>query len=141
MRKIRAVIDTNVLRKTIKRTNPEFFIYQAFESELFEWVVSTEILNEYEEKLVEFHSVRTANLVMEILCNANNVIFAEPYYRWNIIADDIDDNKFSDLAIATNADCVVTFDRHYNIFKKIGFPKLKILKPAQFIQSLKENQQ
>jgi uncharacterized protein len=129
MRKIRAVIDTNVLRKTLKRTNPEFFIYQAFESELFEWVVSTEILNEYEEKLIEFYSVRTANLVLEILCNANNVIFAEPYYRWNIITEDPDDNKFSDLAIATGSDCVVTY---FNIFKKTDFPKLKILKPSQF---------
>ena len=93
MAKIRAVIDTNVLRKTIRRANDEFFIYQAFESELFDWVVSTEILNEYEEKLIEFYSVRTANLVLEILCNANNVIFAEPYYRWNIISEDPDDNR------------------------------------------------
>jgi len=139
MRKIRAVIDTNVLRKTIKRTNPEFFIFKAFESELFEWVVSTEILNEYEEKLIEFYSVRTANLVLEILCNANNVIFAEPYYRWNIITEDPDDNKFSDIAIATGADCVVTYDKHFNIFKKIDFPKLKILKPSQFKVLLESN--
>jgi uncharacterized protein len=82
--------------------------------------------------LVEFYSVRTANLVLEILCNANNIIFAEPYYRWNIITDDPDDNKFSDLAIATGADCVVTYDKHFNIFKKTDFPKLKILKPNQF---------
>ena len=132
MRKIRVIIDTNVLRKTIKRTNPEFFIYEAFGSELFEWVVSTEILNEYEEKLIEFYSVRTANLVLEILCNDNNVIFAEPYYRWNIITEDPDNNKFSDLAIASGADCVVTYDKHFNIFKKTSFPKLKILKPSQF---------
>ncbi len=137
MRKIRAVIDTNVLRKTIKRTNLEFFIYEAFESELFEWVVSTEILNEYEEKLTEFYSARTANLVLEILCNANNVVFAEPYFRWNIILDDSDDNKFSDLAIASGADCLVTFDKHFNIFKKTTFPKLRIIKPSQFIQLLK----
>ncbi len=94
MKKIKAVIDTNVLLKTIKRTNSEFFIYQAFESELFDWVVSTEILNEYEEKLTDFYSSKTANLVLEILCNASNVIFAEPYFRWNLIIDDPDDNKF-----------------------------------------------
>lgn len=130
MKKIRAVIDTNVLLKTIKRTNPEFFIYEAFESELFEWVVSTEILNEYEEKLIELYSVRTANLVLEILCNANNVVFAEPYFHWNIILDDPDDNKFSDLAIASNVDCLVTFDKHFNIFKKTHFPKLRVIKPS-----------
>ncbi len=125
MRKIRAVIDTNVLRKTIKRTNPEFFIYEAFEAELFEWIVSTEILNEYEEKLIEFYSVRTANLVLEILCNANNVIFAEPYYRWNIITEDPDDNKFSHLAIATGADCVVTYDNTSIFSRKQIFPNSK----------------
>lgn len=129
MTKIRAVIDTNVLRKTIRRANDEFFIYQAFESELFEWVVNTEILNE--EKLTKFYSVRTANLVLEILCNANNVIFAEPYYRWNIISEDPDDNKFADLAIS-KADCLVTFDKHFNIFKKLPFPSLKVLTPKQF---------
>ncbi len=139
MRKIRVVIDTNVLRKTIKRTNDEFFIYQAFESELFEWVVSTEVLNEYEEKLIEFYSVKTANLILEILCNANNVIFAEPYFRWNIISDDPDDNKFADLAIATGADCLVTFDKHFNVFKKLSFPKLEVLRPKQFQKLLLSN--
>ena len=139
MPKIRAVIDMNVLRKTLKRTNEEFYIYEAFESELFEWVVSTEILNEYEEKLIEFYSSRTANLVMEILCNANNVIFAEPFYRWNIIIDDPDDNKYVDLAIATNADCIVTFDKHFNILKKIDFPQVKVLRPKRFIEMLKQH--
>ena len=139
MRKIRAVIDTNVLRKTIKRINDEFFIYQAFESEQFEWVVSTEILNEYEEKLIEFYSVKTANLVLEILCNANNVVFAEPYFRWNIIQKDLDDNKFADLAITVGADCLVTFDRHFNIFKELTFPTLKILNPKQFKKLLLSN--
>ena len=60
MSKVRAVIDTNVLIKTIKRTNFEFFIYELFENEKFEWVVSTSILDEYEEKLTEFYSQKTA---------------------------------------------------------------------------------
>jgi uncharacterized protein len=139
MPKIRAIIDMNVLRKTLRRTNEEFFIYEAFESELFDWVVSTEILNEYEEKLIEFYSVRTANLVLEILCNANNAIFAEPFYRWNIIAEDPDDNKYVDLAIATNVDCIVTFDKHNDILKKIDFPKVTVLKPKQFMAMLRKN--
>ncbi|WP_291208761.1 putative toxin-antitoxin system toxin component, PIN family [Dyadobacter sp.] len=111
MSKLRAVIDTNVLVKTIKRSNPEFAIYKAFIAEQFDWVVSTGILNEYEEKLTEFYSEKTAQLVVEVLCTAPNVIFAEPHFRWSIIEEDPDDNKFSDLGISVNADCLVTFDR------------------------------
>jgi putative PIN family toxin of toxin-antitoxin system len=119
---MRVVIDTNILRLTIKKGNFERFIYDAFKLEAFEWIVSTEILNEYEEKLIEFYSVQTADLILGILENAPNVIFAEPYFRWNIITTDSDDNKFSDLAISLNADCLVTNDKHFNVFKKLKFP-------------------
>jgi uncharacterized protein len=128
----RVVIDTNVLRTTINRRNFEFFIYEAFEAKLFDWVVSTEILEEYAEKLTEFYSTQTANYILDILCSANNVIFSEPYYRWNLIQDDFDDNKFADLAISVNAHCLVTFDRDFNIFKKLQFPSLKVLNPVEF---------
>ena len=135
---MRVVIDTNVIRLTIKKTNFERFIYNAFKSEAFDWVVSTEILAEYEEKLIEFYSTQTADLVLGILENAPNVIFAEPYFRWNIITEDPDDNKFADLAISLNADCLITNDRHFKIFKKLEFPKLKVLTPKQFEKFLNE---
>ncbi|MDZ7898127.1 MAG: putative toxin-antitoxin system toxin component, PIN family [Arcicella sp.] len=129
---MRVVIDTNVLRLTIKKGNFERFIYDAFKLEAFEWIVSTEILDEYEEKLIEFYSIQTADLVLSVLENAPNVIFAEPYFRWNIITKDPDDNKFSDLGISLNVDCLVTNDKHFNVFKKLDFPKLKIVNPKQF---------
>ncbi len=138
---MRVVIDTNILRLTIKKGNFERFIYDAFRAEAFDWVVSTEILNEYEEKLIEFYSVQTADLILGILENAPNVIFAEPYFRWEIIKIDQDDNKFADLAISTNADCLVTNDRHFNIFKKLDFPKLNIVKPNQFKKILNWQEQ
>ncbi len=43
----RVVIDTNALLTTINRNNPEFFSYEAFRDNVFDWVVSTEILAEY----------------------------------------------------------------------------------------------
>ena len=134
---MKVVIDTNVLLKTLNRANFDFFIYQAFENKRFDWIVSNEILNEYEEKLIEFYSQKTAHFVLEILCNAPNVIFSEPYYRWNLIAEDPDDSKFADLAISLNADCLVTYDRHFNIFKKLDFPRLNVVNPKQFYEILK----
>jgi uncharacterized protein len=136
MSKIKAVIDTNVPIKTVKRSNPEFAIYEAFIAEQFDWVVSTGILNEYEEKLTEFYSEKTAQLIVEVLCTAPNVIFAEPHYQWNIITEDPDDNKFSDLGISVNAGCLVTFDRHFNVFKDLDFPILLIIQPQDFIRLL-----
>ena len=133
---MKVLVDTNVLRLTIKKGNFERFIYDAFREEAFHWVVSTEILKEYEEKLIEFYSVQTADLVLGILENAPNVTLAEPYFRWEIIKVDLDDNKFSDLVLACNADYLITNDKHFNVFKKLDFPKLNIVNPKQFKKML-----
>ncbi|GAB3548350.1 putative toxin-antitoxin system toxin component, PIN family [Spirosoma fluminis] len=130
------VIDTNVLIATINRRNTEFFVYEAFAAKKFTWVVSTEILNEYAEKLTEFYSQNTANYIIDILCTATNVTFHEPFYRWRLIEVDPDDNKFSDLALSANAYCLVTFDNHFNLFKSLPFPSLRIMAPNEFKQFL-----
>ena len=57
-------------------------------------------MTEYEEKITNKYSEKTANLVLSILSVAQNVIFNEPYFKWNLIEEDPDDNKFADLTIA-----------------------------------------
>jgi uncharacterized protein len=126
------VVDTNVLIATINRKNPEHLIYTEFEKKSFDWIVSTEVLAEYAEKLTDFYSDTTANLVFDILCTATNVVFTEPFYRWGIIQEDPDDNKFSDLAISASADGLLTFDRHYQVFTNLKFPSLRIIHPKDF---------
>ncbi|GAA4785341.1 hypothetical protein GCM10023231_11510 [Olivibacter ginsenosidimutans] len=130
--KPRLIVDTNVIITTINRKNPEFTIYKAFERKAFDWIVSTEILAEYAEQLTSFYSEVTANLVLDILCTATNVIFAEPFYRWGIIQEDPDDNKFADVAISASADALITFDKHFQVFKDLKFPTLNILHPKEF---------
>ena len=131
MSRPRVVIDTNVLLATINRNNPEFFIYELFRSKQFDWVISTGVLAEYEEVLTNFYSAETANLVLNILCTATNVIFTEPYFVWALI-EDADDDKFSNLAISSNALCLVTYDRGFNVFKTLDFPSLTIVSPPEF---------
>ncbi len=133
---MRVVIDTNVLRATIKKGNFERFIYEAFRDEALDWIVSTEVLIEYEEKLNDFYSPHTAELVLGILENAPNTIFTEPAFKWEIITKDLDDNKFSDLAISANADYLITYDKHFNIFKTLDFPPLKVVTPQEFKKML-----
>jgi uncharacterized protein len=87
---------------------------------------------EYEERLGSFYSPKTANLVSSILLTASNVVQAEPFFRWNLIAPDPDDNKFSDLAISQNVDYLVSNDGHFQVLKTIPFPTVKVLRLHEF---------
>jgi len=127
-----AVIDTNCLLASIPPRSSHYWLYEAFRAERFEWLVSNEILKEYEEKLTDRYSARTANLVLSILSVAPNVIYSEPFFKWQLVEKDKDDNKFADLAIAGNADHLVTNDKHFNDLKNIDFPKLSIVSLDEF---------
>jgi len=129
---MRVVIDTNCLIASIPANGDYFWLYLAFRTNHFTWVVSTEILEEYEEQLSEFYSPETADIVLKILTTAPNVEFAVPYVRLGLMTNDPDDNKFADLAISTNAHYLVSNDRHFNIFKDIKFPPLNIVNIQEF---------
>ena len=56
-----------------------------------------------------------------------NTLIVIPYYKWNLITADPDDNKFVDCALNAGADCIVTNDRHFNVLKDINFPKVNVI--------------
>ena len=127
-----AVVDTNCLLASNSPQSTHYWLYLAFKQGKFEWLISNEILTEYEEKLIERYSKSTANIVLNVLSIAPNVIFKEPYFKWNLVEKDPDDNKFADLAIAGNAQYLVTNDKDFNDLKKLEFPKLDIITLDKF---------
>jgi uncharacterized protein len=129
---MRVVIDTNCLIASIPPKSEEFWLYLAFREQVFTWVISTEILNEYYEILSDFYSPETAKIVVDILLAAENVELTEPYFSYNLIVKDPEDNKFSNLAISTNAHYLVSDDKHFKIFKDIDFPPLNVVKLKKF---------
>ncbi len=133
---MRVVIDTNCLLLSIPPKNPEYWLYIAFKEKAFDWVLSTEILLEYEERLSSFYSPLTSELVLNILLNAPNIIKSEPFYFWNLIEKDPDDNKFADLAISANVSCLVTNDHHFQVLKETNFPSVKVVSIDEFRQIL-----
>lgn len=133
---MKVVIDTNCLITSIPRQNPEYWLYEAFRNKAFDWVISNEILAEYEEKIAEFYSLQTAELVVNILLIAPNVILAEPFFKWGLIVSDPDDNKFADLAISANASYLVSNDRHFQILKAVDFPTVNVVSLTEFQQIL-----
>ncbi|GGF17177.1 putative toxin-antitoxin system toxin component, PIN family [Hymenobacter cavernae] len=129
-----AVIDTNCLLASLNRQSPFHRLYELFIAESFRWVLSNEILTEYDEVLTRHYSAGTAYRVIEILLSAPNISFQEAYYKWQLIADDPDDNKFVDVAIAAGADYLVTNDRHFDVLKQIEFPKVNTITLQEFLK-------
>lgn len=136
---MRVVIDTNCLLASIPPQSPNYWLYKVFEEEKIEWVVSNEIIAEYEEKLIERYSENTANLVLTILLFAPNTVFIEPYYNWRLIIDDPDDDKFVDVAIASGADFIITNDKHFKVLNEVPFPKVNVVSLQEFKRLLDIN--
>ncbi len=133
---MRVVIDTNCLVASIPKSGAGYWLYLAFRAKKFTWVVSTEILNEYFEILSNFYSPETAEIVMTTLLSSPNVELTEAFFNYNLIVKDPDDNKFANLAISCNARYLVSNDKHFNIFKKIEFPPLDVIKFDEFKEIL-----
>ena len=129
---MRVVIDTNCLIASIPPKGNYYWLYEAFRYGKFEWLISNEILTEYIEKLTDLYSEQTALLVYSIISTAVNVTFTEPFFKWQLVEADPDDNKFADLAVAGNVDYLVTNDRHFNPLKTLDFPKLTIVSLDEF---------
>ncbi len=70
-----------------------------------------------------------------------NVILKNPAYLWQLVENDQDDNKFVDCYIASQADYIISNDRHLHQIKNNEFPTVAVLKyeefEAQFIDSFR----
>lgn len=75
-----------------------------------------------------------AELALAALINSPFVLRHDPRISWQLIKADPDDDKFSDCAIAANANYLVTNDRHFDILKQTPFPKLQIISAEEFLE-------
>lgn len=133
---LKVLIDTNCLRASIPPKSPFYQLYLDFKNQKYKWFVSTEILLEYEEIIASTYSEKTAKIILHQLVIAPNVEFSEPAFKWGLIENDQDDNKFADLAISVGADYLVTNDSDFNIFQSIDFPKLNVISLEKFLEIL-----
>ena len=130
----RIVLDTNSLIQCISRRSPYHKIWESFLNGTHTLCVSNEILEEYEEVLERNISHRFAVLVINVIINNPYTVFITPFYHFDLIQQDKDDNKFVDCAVSANAKFIVTEDHHFNILKAIEFPKVDIIGLDDFIK-------
>jgi predicted nucleic acid-binding protein len=81
---------------------------------------------------------QVAKTTTQAISHASNTILVSKWYTWNLIKADPDDNKFSDAAIASGADYIVTEDAHFDVLKRLPFPQVKVINLEEF-KNLLEN--
>lgn len=135
---MRIVLDTNSLIQSISPKSTYHEVWQSVLTGRNTLCVSNEILEEYAEILNRLAGKKTADLVLNSIIECKNVVFLTPYYHFNLISADPDDNKFVDCAIQANARYIVTNDHHYDVLRQIEFPKVGIIKLIDFLQMIHE---
>lgn len=132
------VIDTNCLLVSLPRQAQDRWLFDALLTNIFQFGVTTEILEEYEEVIGSFFAPEVGANLIKTLVERPNVIQTIPYYKWHLIEADIDDNKFVDCAVACGADYIITEDRHFRELDKVSFPKIVRISLAQFRELLND---
>jgi hypothetical protein len=140
IKKIRAVIDTNVIVSAILFGGIPGKLISLWKSGHFKPLSSRDIVDEY-IKVLAYPKFRLAE--KEI----NYILYNEilPYFEvvtlkpgLRIIQKDPSDVKFIHCAKAGNASVIISGDRHLLNLKTYG--KLKILTPSQFLKKLQTHQ-
>ena len=136
------VLDTNALVQVFGARSPFLPIQQAILNGRLELAFSTAILLEYEEVLTRYGGQgrwprvwRVLELTAQLHSNLHRV---EPAYYWRLIGADPDDDKFTDCAIAANAEWIVTEVTHFDVLRSSGHRPQPIT-PEAFIREVLPN--
>ena len=132
----RIVLDTNCLLQALPTRSPYHKIWTEVLAGKICLCVNTEILIEYEEILSEKTTREIAKNVVEAIARLHTTIFQEIYVHFSLIEADPDDNKFVDCAVAADAEYIVTNDSHFNVLKKIDWPKISIITIEDFASQI-----
>ncbi len=133
---MRIVLDTNILLVSIPKRSQYRCIFDALLEKRFALLISHDILTEYEEIVGSKTTPQIAINIVEMLLSLSNVEKIDIFFKWNLIEADPDDNKFTDCAIAGNADYLVTNDHHFDVLNNLDFPKLNRLMIDELVELL-----
>ena len=134
--KRRIVLDTNCLISSLPKKGKYYQVWQDFFANKYILCYTNEILTEYEEILTQKLGQTIAqNIIKAIIARPNTLKF-DPHFQFQLITQDVDDNKFVDCAIVANAQYIVTEDRHYNVLETIDFPKVDVIDLDTFLAIL-----
>jgi putative PIN family toxin of toxin-antitoxin system len=130
---MRVVADTNVFISAVMFAGlPGVFLDLALRRK-FTLVTSRALLDELDEKLRgKFAVPRSDALAIRAKLEGNaNVV--EPDFELNVVADDPDDNRVLECAVAGKANSIVSGDRH--LLRMGSYEGIAIVTVRQFLES------
>ena len=130
------VLDTNCLVQMISLHSPYRPVWQAFRDGRYTLCVSNDILTEYNEILERVANAAVAHNIVNAIALSPYTRMIDPQYRFGLIEQDPDDNKFVDCAIIAGADYIVSEDAHFRILADIPFPSVAVIRLDEFIKDL-----
>lgn len=132
------VLDTNRLVQMLSAHSPYHLAWLAFREGRYTLCVSNEILNEYQEIIERVSSAEVARNIVNAIVRSPYTKFLNPHFRFRLIEQDPDDNKFVDCAIMAGADYIVSEDAHFRVLETIPFPSVQVIRLPEFMEELKE---
>ena len=103
------------------------------------FVVSNEILTEYNEIIAQKTTAAIADNVIALIMHHPLTELYDPHFRFGFITKDVDDNKFVDCAIIANADYVVSDDTHFDELKLLPPEfQVNVLRLSEFLATLQK---
>ncbi|MDE6018712.1 MAG: putative toxin-antitoxin system toxin component, PIN family [Muribaculaceae bacterium] len=132
----RLVLDTNSLIQSLPVKSKYHDLWVSLFDGRNTFCVSNEILEEYEEILQRKTNHVLASRVISLILNNEFTSLVTPYFHFNLIEADTDDNKFVDCAVCGNAKFIVTEDHHFDILRQVSFPTVDILSLDEMMRHL-----
>ncbi|MGQ9513789.1 MAG: putative toxin-antitoxin system toxin component, PIN family [Thermoproteota archaeon] len=132
-KKLKVVLDTNILVSAWLWEGNESKIVELVESGLIVGYTSPSLMQEF-EKVMKYPRFKLSNEEISSAVGYYQVILRviEPKTAVNIVHEDPADNKVLDCAISTNANVIITGDRHLLALQKIK--NMKILSSTEFLK-------
>ena len=135
---LRVVVDTNVLISALLKANGNpAKVVSLWRTGEFELVISPETIDEL-SRVLGYERIRTrvtpeeAERFLSLLQTAATII--TPQIEVTAVKDDPDDDKFLSLALASDAEYIVSGDKHLLSIKV--FRGVPILTPVQFLETI-----
>ena len=135
---MKVVLDTNSLLVSIGRKSRYRPIFDALLEGKITLLISNDIVSEYVEIIETKTNAIVAGNIADLLVSSPNVEEVKIYFKWTIITDDADDNKFVDCALNGQAKFLVTDDKHFRVLREIGFPLVKVIRTSKFLKEIEK---
>jgi putative PIN family toxin of toxin-antitoxin system len=133
---VKIVLDTNSFISCIGKLSAYRNVFDSFLNREYILCVSTEILLEYEEKFDEFWGPEVTHNLLGTILTAENTSLYDIFYFFHLVHGDVEDNKFADTYLSSNADLLISNDRKLLALNQNEFPQIRVMSLEDFSKQL-----